>query len=60
YDLFITADQNIRYQQNLTRRTIGILELSTNNLHRITAAAELIVGVITRMPPRDFQLLEIP
>jgi hypothetical protein len=30
FELFITADQNIRYQQNLAGRKIVILELSTN------------------------------
>ena len=29
FDLFITSDQNIRYQQNLTGQSIAILELST-------------------------------
>ena len=28
FDLFITADQNLRYQQNLTGRRIAILEFS--------------------------------
>lgn len=37
FDLFITSDQNIRYQQNLTGRRIAILELSTNDIHRIQA-----------------------
>ena len=31
-DLFITSDQNIRYQQNLAGRRIAILELSTNDI----------------------------
>ncbi len=30
FDVFITADKNLKYQQNLTGRTISILELSTN------------------------------
>jgi len=30
FDLFITSDQSIRYQQNLSGRRIPILELSTN------------------------------
>jgi predicted nuclease of predicted toxin-antitoxin system len=38
FELFITADQNIRYQQNLAGRRIPILELSTNDLRRIRAA----------------------
>lgn len=35
FDLFITSDQNIRYQQNLAARSIAILELSTNDIGRI-------------------------
>lgn len=38
FDLFTTADQSIRYQQNLSGRRIPILELSTNDLRRILAA----------------------
>ena len=38
FDLFITSDQNIRYQQNLQGRRIAILELSTNDLRKIEAA----------------------
>ena len=32
FDLLITADQSIHYQQNLSSSTIAILELSTNDL----------------------------
>ena len=32
FDLFITADQNLRYQQNLAGRRLPILQLSTNDL----------------------------
>jgi hypothetical protein len=42
FDLFITADQGIRYQQNLAGRKIAILQLSTNKLREILAAAALI------------------
>jgi len=34
FDLFILADKNLRYQQNLTDRRLAILELWTN--HRPT------------------------
>lgn len=47
FDLFITADQEISYQQNLTGRRIALLVLSTNNwgvvkeqVHLISAAVE--------------------
>src|SRR3954467_14414190 len=38
FDLFITADQSLRYQQNLTGSRIAILQLSTNKLDPILAA----------------------
>ena len=31
FDLFITSDQNVRYQQNLSGRRIAILELPQTN-----------------------------
>jgi predicted nuclease of predicted toxin-antitoxin system len=60
FDLFITSDQNIRYQQNLAGRQIAILELSTNDLRRIQAAAELICSAVAEIRPREFRRLEIP
>lgn len=60
FDLFITADQNLRYQQNLRGRRIAILELSTNRLHRLQAAQQLILSAIASLRPGEFQLLTIP
>ena len=31
FDLFIVADKNMRYQQNLSSRSIAVLELWTNH-----------------------------
>ena len=49
FDVFITADKNLRYQQNLSERKLAILELPTNRLPllrplfpRIAAAVESI------------------
>ena len=60
FDLFITSDQNIRYQQNLDGKLISILELSTNDLRRIQAAGALIEEAIERIKPAEFQHLDIP
>ena len=60
FDLFITSDQNIRYQQNLAGRQIAILELSTNDYRRIQSAAALIQSIVATMQPREFRRLEIP
>ncbi len=60
FDLFITADQSIRYQQNLLDRRIPILELSTNDLRRIVAAASLLHFAIEEMQASEFRQLQIP
>jgi hypothetical protein len=60
FDLFITSDQNVRYQQNLAGRQIAILELSTNKLHRIETAADLIQATIAAIKTGEFRQLEIP
>jgi hypothetical protein len=55
FDLFITSDQNIRYQQNLAERSIAILELSTNKIRRIEAAADLIRAAVSNIKAGQFQ-----
>ena len=60
FDLFITSDQNVRYQQNLADRRIAILELSTNDLHRINAAATAIQDAVNAIQHGEFRKLPIP
>jgi hypothetical protein len=60
FDLFLTADQNIRYQQNLSGRRIAILELSTNKLRRIESAAALLQQAVDTIAPAAFVSLRIP
>lgn len=60
FDLFITSDQNIRYQQNLSGRRIAILELSTNDISRIQSARTLIEETISSMGSDEFKQLNIP
>lgn len=60
FDLFITSDQNLRYQQNLTGRRIAILELSTNDISRIQAASSLIEDALEKIQLNEFRQLTIP
>jgi predicted nuclease of predicted toxin-antitoxin system len=60
FDLFITSDQNLRYQQNLTGRRIAILELSTNDISRIQAASALIEAALEKIQLKEFRQLSIP
>jgi hypothetical protein len=59
FDLFITSDQNLRYQQNLAGSRIAVLELSTNKLRRIRAAASEIQSAVAAIQPGGFRRLEI-
>jgi len=60
FDLFITSDQNIRYQQNLMGSSIAVLELSTNDLRRIRAAASTIQSEIMAIKPGAYRKVMIP
>ncbi len=60
YDLFITSDQNIRYQQNLAGRKIAVLVISTNNLAIIQSNASLIVSAVQTIQPAAFDELALP
>lgn len=60
FDLFITSDQNIRYQQNLHGRRIAILELSTNDLRRIQNAAALLSQTVEALAGGEFRHLAVP
>ena len=60
FDLFITSDQSIRYQQNLVGSRVAILEFSTNDLRRLQAALSLIEAAIGEMQSSEFKQVSIP
>jgi hypothetical protein len=59
FDLFITSDQSLTYQQNLAGRRIAILLLSTNKLRRILGVVDLIQSTISTLRPGEFRRLDI-
>jgi len=60
FDLFLTTDQNIRYQQNLAGRQIPVIQLTTNKLRRILAAAAMLQEAVATIQPGEFRTLQIP
>jgi hypothetical protein len=64
FEIVITADQNIRYQQNLSGRRLSLIVLSTNHWPTLRGSIGLIVdtiglvasgsyhGVAVERPPR--------
>jgi hypothetical protein len=60
FDLFITADQELPYQQNLTGRKIALLVLSTNNWSFIKAHASAILTAIAAVERGSYTEVVIP
>lgn len=54
YDVLITTDQNIRYQQNLTERKIQILVLCTTSWPRIRNQIDSVVEALRNMPENGY------
>jgi hypothetical protein len=60
FDLFITADQEMSYQQNLTGRKVALVVLSTNNWSLIKAHVAEITAAIEAARPGTYAELKIP
>lgn len=54
FDVFLTADQNLRYQQNLRDRRIAIIELPFIRRSSITLWVERIRTAILSARPGDY------
>jgi hypothetical protein len=52
--------RGLAYQQNLRGRRIAILQLSTNKLRAIEAAAAQLRDAVETLPGAEFRRLEIP
>ena len=60
YELLITTDTNLRYQQNLRSRSIAILVLTTTSWPRIRQFTTEIQAVVDAISEGDYQELLIP
>lgn len=60
FELFITADQGLKYQQNLTGRKIALGVLSTNNWSFIRAHVAKIVAAVNAAMPGSHAEVEVP
>ena len=60
YELLITTDTNIRYQQNLTGRKIAILVLTTTSWPRIRQVTAEIQSAVAVIKAGDYQELIVP
>src|SRR5271169_3562615 len=60
FDLLVTADNNMRYQQNLTGRRIALVVLSTPQWPRVQLHVDKIKTVLNSVTPGSYAEIEIP
>lgn len=59
YDLLVTTDQNLKYQQNLRGRKLAILVLLSTSWPRIRLHAQAISRMIGTMQVGDYKEFEV-
>ena len=60
FDVFVTTDSNLKYQQNLTSRRIAIVVLSTPSWPRIQRSLETVVQSLNAVATGSYIELNIP
>ena len=60
FEVLVTTDTNLKYQQNLTARHIGIVVLSTTSWPRIRAAATTVHAAVDASTPGSYVEIFIP
>ena len=60
FEVFITADRNIRYQQNLAGRQISIIELSTTHWETIRDNITSLAEAIENSTPGSYLTVTLP
>ena len=60
FQVILTTDQRLEYQQSLAGRTIAVVVLSTTSWPRIRLAASAIAEALSTAAPGTFTLVTIP
>jgi predicted nuclease of predicted toxin-antitoxin system len=60
FDVLITTDKNMRYQQNLTDRTIAIIVLGNAQWPVLRRHVALVVAAVNAATPGSFTEVNIP
>ena len=60
FDVLITSDQNLRYQQDLTKRQLAIIQLPTNQVPLVKELAPQIQARLATITTGEFTALSLP
>jgi len=60
FEIFLTTDKNVRYQQNLADRIIAIVVLGNSRWPVVRLYVDRVVAAIAAAKPRTYTEIEIP
>ena len=60
FDILITCDRNIPYQQNLSGRRIALIEMTTGAWHVVRNYLDRVVAAVDAAAPGSFTTVTIP
>jgi hypothetical protein len=60
FEVFLTTDKNIRYQQNLTGRKIAIILIRKQQWPALKAHVQLVATAVNAAKPGSYVEVEIP
>jgi hypothetical protein len=60
FDVLVTADKNIRHQQNLTGRRLALVVLSTPQWPVVRLHLEIIAAAVDAATPGSYTEVELP
>ena len=59
FDVLITTDQNLRYQQNLTKRTLSVVVLMTTSWPKIQTKLDVISPALEAVRPASYTEIKL-
>ncbi|HEY0154682.1 MAG TPA: hypothetical protein VGB92_21890 [Longimicrobium sp.] len=60
FEVLVTTDKNLKYQQNLASRSIAVVVLGTTSWPRIRAAAETVVTAVHSASSGTYAEVAVP
>ena len=57
FDVMVTADQNLQYQQNLTSRRLALVVLESNQWPVVRASADRVLQAVNAAAPGSYQAI---
>lgn len=60
FEVLVTTDQNLKYQQNLTGRRIGVVVIATTSWPRIQKVVTAVVEAVNSVAAGDYVEVRVP